>query len=75
MLFPFWDMVFRTGDFRLNVFLRTGDPEATPSLVSGGWWRQQAGGDASLLRRLEWQWPAAPLDLTRAAAILIVEEG
>ncbi|MBL6081353.1 hypothetical protein JMJ56_25485 [Belnapia sp. T18] len=44
MLFPFWNMVFRTGDFHLNVFPRPGDPEAAPSLVSGGWWRQQAGG-------------------------------
>jgi sterol desaturase/sphingolipid hydroxylase (fatty acid hydroxylase superfamily) len=44
VLFPFWDMIFRTGDFRRDVFPRTGDPEASPSLVHGGWWRQQVEG-------------------------------
>jgi sterol desaturase/sphingolipid hydroxylase (fatty acid hydroxylase superfamily) len=49
VLFPFWDMLFRTGDFRRDVFPRTGDPEAMPSLVHGGWWRQQVEGTRRLI--------------------------
>ena len=49
VLFPFWDMLFRTGDFRRDVFPRTGDPEAMPSLVHGGWWRQQVEGTRRLV--------------------------
>ncbi|MBP0492642.1 sterol desaturase family protein [Pararoseomonas indoligenes] len=49
VLFPVWDMIFRTGDFRRDVFPRTGDPEAPASLVHGGWWRQQLDGTRRLV--------------------------
>jgi len=49
VLFPLWDMVFRTGDFRRDVFPRTGDPEAPAALVEGGWWRQQVVGTRRFL--------------------------
>lgn len=47
-LLPVWDWLFGTVDFRRKVFPRTGDPEAPPALVTGGWWRQQVAG----LRRM-----------------------
>jgi sterol desaturase/sphingolipid hydroxylase (fatty acid hydroxylase superfamily) len=47
-LLPVWDWLFGTVDFRRKVFPRTGDPEAPPVLVTGGWWRQQVAG----LRRM-----------------------
>ena len=52
VLFPLWDMIFRTGDFRRDVFPRTGDPEAPAELVRGGWWRQQVAGTRRFLRAL-----------------------
>ncbi|MFC0388908.1 sterol desaturase family protein [Muricoccus vinaceus] len=52
VLFPVWDMIFRTGDFRRDVFPRTGDPEAPAELVRGGWWRQQVAGTRRLWRAL-----------------------
>ena len=52
VLFPVWDMIFRTGDFRRDVFPRTGDPEASPALVQGGWWRQQVEGTRRFLTAL-----------------------
>ena len=52
VLFPVWDMVFRTGDFRRDVFPRTGDPEASAALVQGGWWRQQVEGTRRLFAAL-----------------------
>lgn len=48
VLLPVWDWIFGTADFRRDVYPRTGDPEAPPALVTGGWLRQQAAG----LRRL-----------------------
>lgn len=47
-LFPIWDVIFGTADFRRHHYPETGDPEAPPAYVSGGWLRQQAAG----LRRL-----------------------
>jgi sterol desaturase/sphingolipid hydroxylase (fatty acid hydroxylase superfamily) len=52
VLFPVWDMIFRTGDFRRDVFPRTGDPEASAALVTGGWWRQQVEGTRRFLTAL-----------------------
>ncbi|MBP0447249.1 sterol desaturase family protein [Roseomonas sp. SSH11] len=52
VLFPIWDMIFRTGDFRRDVFPRTGDPEASAALVTGGWWRQQVEGTRRFLHAL-----------------------
>lgn len=44
VLFPVWDWIFGTADFRRDVFPRTGDPEAPEALATGGWLRQQAVG-------------------------------
>ena len=52
VLFPFWDWIFRTADFRLDQFPRTGDPEASRALVEGGWWRQQVEGTRRLWRAI-----------------------
>ncbi len=41
VLFPFWDWIFGTADFRRDVFPRTGDPEGPEALATGGWLRQQ----------------------------------
>ncbi len=48
VLLPVWDWLFRTGDWRRDRFPPTGDPEAPPALVRGGWLRQQGAG----LRRM-----------------------
>ena len=42
-VFPWWDMMFGTADFRRDV-VETGDRGAHPSVVSGSWWDQQRGG-------------------------------
>ncbi|MBI0537377.1 fatty acid hydroxylase family protein [Roseomonas sp. KE2513] len=52
VLFPLWDMIFRTGDFRRDVFPHTGDPEAPREFVQGGWWRQQVAGTRRFWRAL-----------------------
>lgn len=44
VLFPVWDWIFGTADFRRDVFPRTGDPEAPEAMATGGWLRQQAVG-------------------------------
>ena len=44
VLLPVWDWVFRTGDFRRDVFPPTGAPEEPEALASGGWLRQQVVG-------------------------------
>ena len=41
VLFPVWDWIFGTADFRRDVFPRTGDPEGPEALATGGWLRQQ----------------------------------
>lgn len=41
VLFPVWDWIFGTSDFRRDVFPRTGDPEGPEALATGGWLRQQ----------------------------------
>jgi sterol desaturase/sphingolipid hydroxylase (fatty acid hydroxylase superfamily) len=48
VLLPVWDWLFRTGDWQRDRFPPTGDPDATPALVRGGWLRQQGAGFASL---------------------------
>ncbi|MCQ4160068.1 sterol desaturase family protein [Roseomonas sp. GC11] len=48
VIFPVWDWIFRTGDFRRDVFPRTGDPELPEDMATGGWLRQQWAG----LRRM-----------------------
>lgn len=50
VLFPVWDWMFGTADFRREVYPRTGDPEAPEALATGGWLRQQAVG----LQRMAW---------------------
>ncbi len=52
VLFPFWDWMLRTADFRLDQFPRTGDPDASRGLVEGGWWRQQIEGTRRLWRTI-----------------------
>ncbi len=42
-VFPWWDMIMGTADFRHDV-VETGDRGASPGVISGGWWQQQAGG-------------------------------
>lgn len=42
-VFPWWDMMFGTADFRRDV-VETGDRGAPESLASGSWWAQQKGG-------------------------------
>lgn len=42
-VFPWWDMMFGTADFRRDV-IETGDRGAAEALVSGSWWQQQTGG-------------------------------
>lgn len=44
VLFPFWDWIFGTADFRRDVFPLTGDPTAPEAMVTGGWLRQQVAG-------------------------------
>jgi len=44
VLFPVWDWIFGTADFRREHYPRTGDPDAPEALVTGGWLRQQAVG-------------------------------
>jgi sterol desaturase/sphingolipid hydroxylase (fatty acid hydroxylase superfamily) len=46
-IFPFWDMIFRTADFR-SGFVATGDATAPRAMAEGGWLAQQTAG----LRRL-----------------------
>jgi len=56
VLLPVWDWIFRTADFRRDVFPETGDPTAPEAMVSGGWLRQQLAGFrrmASTLRTRE----------------------
>jgi sterol desaturase/sphingolipid hydroxylase (fatty acid hydroxylase superfamily) len=48
VLFPVWDWIFGTADFRREHYPRTGDPDAPEALATGGWLRQQAVG----LRRM-----------------------
>ena len=48
-VFPWWDMMFRTADFRRDV-VETGDRQACEAMASGGWLAQQRAG----LRR-SWQ--------------------
>jgi sterol desaturase/sphingolipid hydroxylase (fatty acid hydroxylase superfamily) len=48
---PWWDMLFGTADFS-RAYVETGDPEAAPALVSGGWAAQQAAGLRLLAGRL-----------------------
>jgi sterol desaturase/sphingolipid hydroxylase (fatty acid hydroxylase superfamily) len=52
VLLPAWDWIFGTGDFRRDVYPRTGDPGAPEALASGGWLRQQAAGFRRLLAAL-----------------------
>lgn len=51
VLLPVWDWLFNTGDFRRDVYPRTGDPTAPEALATGGWARQQWVG---LRRMLGW---------------------
>jgi sterol desaturase/sphingolipid hydroxylase (fatty acid hydroxylase superfamily) len=55
VLFPAWDWMFGTADFRRGEYPRTGDPDGPEALARGGWLRQQAVGAkrmmAAILRR------------------------
>lgn len=42
-VFPWWDMLFRTADFRHDV-VETGDPRVPEALATGTWLQQQVGG-------------------------------
>ena len=44
VLFPAWDWLFGTADFRRAEYPRTGDPTGPEALATGGWWRQQVVG-------------------------------
>ncbi|WP_431285440.1 sterol desaturase family protein [Humitalea sp. 24SJ18S-53] len=44
VLLPVWDWIFGTADFRRDQFPLTGDPDASPAMVRGGWLRQQGEG-------------------------------
>ena len=44
VLLPVWDWAFGTADWNRSRFPATGDPEAPPALVRGGWLRQQGAG-------------------------------
>ena len=48
---PWWDMIFRTGDFS-REFVRTGDPTAEEALATGGYFTQQFVGVRRMLRDL-----------------------
>jgi sterol desaturase/sphingolipid hydroxylase (fatty acid hydroxylase superfamily) len=48
-VFPWWDMIFRTAQFRHDV-IETGDAGASEALVSGSWWEQQKAGLARAIR-------------------------
>ena len=42
-MFPWWDMLFRTADWRRDV-VETGDRRASFAVSHGTWWQQQVGG-------------------------------
>ena len=42
-VFPWWDMMFRTADFRRDV-VETGDARAGEAMATGGWLAQQRAG-------------------------------
>ena len=42
-MFPWWDMMFGTADWRRNV-VETGDRNASWAVSHGSWWQQQTGG-------------------------------
>jgi len=42
-VFPWWDMMLRTADFRHDV-VETGDERAPEAMATGGWWAQQKAG-------------------------------
>lgn len=48
---PWWDMLFRTGDFS-REFVKTGDPTAEEALATGGYFTQQWAGAKRMLRDL-----------------------
>ena len=49
-IFPFWDLLFGSADFS-RAFPETGDPSASPAMVSGTWLRQQEAGFRRLFDR------------------------
>ncbi|WP_428374407.1 sterol desaturase family protein [Lichenicoccus sp.] len=42
-VFPWWDMMLGTADFRHDV-VQTGDLQAGEAMATGGWWAQQSAG-------------------------------
>lgn len=52
VLFPVWDWIFGTADWRRDHFPVTGDPDAPPGFVQGGWWRHQVDGTRRFWRAL-----------------------
>ncbi len=50
-VFPWWDMILRTADFRHDV-VETGDSRAPEALATGGWFAQQWAGVALSWRLL-----------------------
>ena len=61
-VFPWWDMLLGTADFRHDV-VETGDAGAPRALVSGSWWEQQVGGVRRAIRLSGKRRPGAlPLD-------------
>ncbi|WP_376090405.1 sterol desaturase family protein [Roseomonas sp. CCTCC AB2023176] len=55
VLLPIWDLMFRTADFRRDVFPVTGDPGAPKAMATGSWWQQQVEGAKGLWRSLRGQ--------------------
>ena len=68
-VFPWWDMMLGTAQFRHDI-IETGDAGASPALVSGSWWEQQAGGLARAVRlaRRHGGAASAKRDLSRSNA-------
>ena len=61
-VFPWWDMLLGTADFRHDV-IETGDAGAPQALVTGSWWEQQVGGVRRAIRLAGRRRPGAlPLD-------------
>lgn len=64
-VFPVWDIIFRTADFR-DEYLPTGDARAPAALVSGSYLAQQATGLKLFWQALGKSW--ASLGIGRAAS-------
>ncbi len=53
-MFPWWDMMFGTADWRRGV-VETGDRNASRAVSHGSWWQQQTGGFARAVHLATWR--------------------